>query len=473
MKQLSDAVESCVRQSGIQLEGSTLLCALSGGADSVALLHALCSLREHIPFSLHAVHVQHNLRGDESQGDEQFVRLLCHELQVPLAVLDAGLSGSMQDAGMETLARESRRRIFADQIRVLNADALLTAHHRDDQAETVLMHLLRGSGLQGLCGMPVCSSFAGRKLLRPFLGFSKQQLLEALGPLPYREDSSNFSALTARNALRLTMLPQLEEWFPGASVHLAQTAECLTADEVFLQQSALELMQSSAEIRPPLFALLLKPVQAAPEALRRRVLRAWFAQGASLAEAALTERSLSHEDTLRLCSLFDAPEGTRLNLPGNLQALRTAGRIHLLKQSGEALNCSLPGEQPVHPETLRYHFPLCTICRQCPDGSIPQNAERIVLTPTMVQNGLFFRTIRPGDTIHPFGAFGSKELRRYLTDRKIPRHLRPHLPMLFAGSEALWIPGLCVSEKLRLNGIQHGSIELILTGDLPPHQSKE
>lgn len=473
MKRLCEAIENCVCQAGLKLEGATLLCALSGGADSVALVHALCALRLRIAFSLHAVHVQHHLRGEESQADEQFVRSLCRRLQVPLAVEDAGLSGSMEDPGMETLARESRRRIFAKQMQLLSADALLTAHHRDDQAETVLMHLLRGSGLQGLCGMPACSPFEKGMLLRPFLSLSRQDLLEALDGLPYREDSSNFVPVTARNALRLGVLPQLEKWFPGAAAHLAQTAESLTADETFLQRSADELMKAAADIRPPLFALRTQPLQNAPEALRRRVLRAWFAQGALQAQTAMAERSLSHEATLRLCSVLNAPNGTRLNLPGSLQALRTGTHLHLLKQNGDALPCPDLCKQPVQPETDCYAFALCTIRQQISDGRIPRSKARIVLTPAALETGLIFRAARPGDTIHPFGASGSKELRRYLTDRKIPLHLRPHLPMLFAGSEALWIPGLCVSEKLRLCDVPPGSVELILTGNPPPHQSKE
>jgi len=212
---LMQSARSALLQCGLWRNDAVLLCALSGGCDSVALLHTLCRLQRETPFSLHAVHVQHGLRGEESLADERFVRELCRSLKVPLTVENAGLTGDMHTPGMETLARESRRRIFEKQLCTNRADALLTAHHLDDQAETVLMHLLRGSGMTGLCGMQTAAPFGSGLILRPFLGLSKQQLRAALTAenLPFREDGSNQEAVTPRNALRLAAMPQLEALF--------------------------------------------------------------------------------------------------------------------------------------------------------------------------------------------------------------------------------------------------------------------
>ena len=169
MNALMDAVRAAMQDCGLWREDAVLLCALSGGCDSVSLLHALCRLQKEASFRLHAVHVQHGLRGADSIADEQFVRELCVQLNVPLTVANANLSGDMHTPGMETLARERRRQIFEAQMKNLRAHALVTAHHRDDQAETVLMHLLRGSGMNGLCGMQTAAPFGGGLILRPLL----------------------------------------------------------------------------------------------------------------------------------------------------------------------------------------------------------------------------------------------------------------------------------------------------------------
>ena len=147
------AVRRALENAELFREGAGLLCAVSGGADSVVLLHALCRLRAEVGFRLEASHVQHGLRGEASLEDEHFVRALCADLDVPLHVEDAGLSGGMDAPGVEARARESRRAIFARQMDALSMDAVLVAHHRDDQAETVLMRLLRGAGADGLSGM--------------------------------------------------------------------------------------------------------------------------------------------------------------------------------------------------------------------------------------------------------------------------------------------------------------------------------
>ena len=162
-----------------------------------------------------------------------------------------------------------------------------------------------------------------------------------------------------------------------------------------------------------------------------------------------------------------------MNLPGGLQALRCGSMLHLLRQSGDALCFSHFTETPLCASAMQYHLPMCTV-RQEKAVFLPENAGCIVLSPDILSLSPVWRTPRSGDFIHPFGAPGAKELRRFLTDRKIPRHLRSHLPVLCAGSEVLWIPGLCASEILRLSHIPSGSVQLFLTGEPPlPQQAKE
>lgn len=476
MNALMKAVRTALEASGLWRDGAKLLCALSGGCDSVALVHALGRLRAQKALCVHAVHVQHGLRGEDSLADERFVRSLCTELNVPLIVVNANLTGDMHTPGMETQARERRRQIFEEQMKILHADALLTAHHLDDQAETVLMHLLRGSGMRGLCGMQTAVSFGGALLIRPFLSLPKQHLRAALSAenLPSREDGSNQEAVTPRNALRLQLLPELEKLFPNAGEHIAQTAEALAADEAYLAAEADKLYRMSRYAVAPLYMLRSQPLADAPEPIRRRVLRRWYLDGLQAACLQTQERSLSHEDTLALSALVCQPAGERLNLPCGLMAAREKDWLHLVHQSGQPLLAMQPYTRTICRERSRYELPHM-ILRLSDAAAIPSHPYSVILTPEWLGKRPVLRTPQPEDMIRPFGAPGRKPLRRYLTDRKVDPFLRRVWPVLCIQNEVLWCPGLCAAEALRLDHVPPGAVQLTIIGENPfiPKPPKE
>lgn len=476
MKALLPPVRHALEQADVFRSGAVLLCAVSGGADSVALLHALAALRGEGGYTLLALHVQHGLRGEASLRDERFVRDLCARLRVPLTVEDAGLSGTMHDAGAETRARVGRRRIFLAQMERKRADALLLAHHLDDQAETVLMHMLRGAGMAGLCGMRPCAPFGRGVILRPWLGVSKQALMEALARehLPYCEDESNFCALTPRNALRLGPLPQLNALFPRASEHIACLADSLAADEACLSDQADALYAAMLVDAAPLFALRRAPLLNAHEALVRRVLRRWVLAGLALTGPLPDERALSHRDTLALLCALRTGEGC--NLPCGLRVQAGPQLLHLLAQTGAPL-VPLPAFPPV-PVTARadgYALRDVAIAQECAVGAPPADACCAILTPEVLAQSPVWRLPHADDRIRPLGASGAKPLRRYLTDRKVDPLLRPLLPVLAIGSDILWIPSLVTAEALRVTRVSGGCVRLRLTdgGACFSHQSKE
>ena len=423
----------------------------------MALLHALCLLQQDIPFCLQVIHVQHGLRGEESLADECFVLDACRALQVPCCVENAGLSGSMDTPGMETLARDSRRRIFESYMQSHRMDAILFAHHQDDQAETVLMHLLRGAGAEGLRGMHNVGLFGGGKVIRPFLAFDKQALMEALeqAGLSWREDRSNQQPVTLRNILRMEVLPRLETLVPGAAAHMAAAAQRLDTDEQYLSQQADCLYQAAAWLRAPIFALRQSLLREAPQAIRRRVLRRWWREAAG----EMPERSLSFEDTLRLSCLCEQAAGN-LNLPGGLQASVHMGWLHMTRQSGDPVY----QPKPLYwvPDGAGCDTPLGRIS-VCPaTGKVPASPRCAVL-PLGAQAVL--RTPLPNDRIHPLGAPGAKPLRRFLTDRKVAPVLRKALPVLACGSDIWWIPGMALGEALRVTPTVPNGVQLILQGD--------
>lgn len=462
-----------VREALSALSPTRLLCAVSGGGDSVALLYALYLLQEQMGFHLEALHVQHGLRGETSLADEDLVRSLCAQWRVPLTVAQANLNGSMEDPGMETQARNRRRELFEQAMQAKSIPVLLTAHHRDDQAETVLMHLLRGAGLDGLCAMRSATAFGGGTLLRPFLHLGKQELLDWLAAegIAYRTDESNLQAITPRNHLRLNGMPALAEAFPGAARHMAELADTLQADSDCLNQLADQLYEDSLMAGPGLLSLRKGPLMQAHPAILRRALRRLAREGAAQLGLSPRERSLSREDTLALEALASAPVGQALNLPLGLKALCGGAHLFLLRQDDAPLS-PIPHWEPVAVSSRQryYDLPWAQIIRR--EGGLPDTADVAILPDEVLSQSPVFRAPEPEDIIHPLGAPGSKPLRRFLTDRHIDLPLRPLLTVLAVGHQILWIPGLCTSEALRAAPDGQG---LRLQGAVPflPHQTKE
>lgn len=465
------ALRDCLQSHSLLRPDTRLLAAVSGGSDSMALLAALQHLQQETGFSLYACHVQHGLRGEASRQDEQLVRDFCQRHSIPLTVHTAALGGDLHLPGMETRARECRYRFFTAEMQRLSGDGLLLAHHQDDQAETLLMHLLRGAGANGLGGMRPAMPFAAGKLLRPFLALSKAELLAALAQwqVPFREDASNQEALTLRNALRLRVLPLLEEWSPGCTGRMAQTACLLQQDEDALNRQTVRLIREEVLMADGLHAIALEPLRRMEEAYALRALRLWYDEGRRLAGTEPDERSLSAADSQRLLAFINAADAPGpLNLPGNLQACRGSRWLHLTRQDGapadekplpEPLSL-LPLLRPAGTDGTREGTLLLpgwnvrnahsTLILSL-DTATPAEAPASALTaylPMALARECVLRTPRPGDIIHPLGAPGAKPLRRYLTDRKIDLPFRPWLPVLAKDDTILWIPGLCTAQPL-------------------------
>ena len=441
-----------------------LLAAFSGGADSAALLAALCEVREETGCALQAVHIQHGLRGESSLADERFAREFCKRLEVPLTVRVAALSGDMHSPGIEQKARAERYRLFREEFDRIGAAALLLAHHRDDQSETVLMHLCRGAAADGLHGMRVLSDYEGMPVLRPFLRLPKAALLEELARrgLAHCEDESNAEACTDRNRMRLEILPALKRLYPGADAAVARAAEALAKDSDCLNELADELFRSC--LFQPFTGVAgcwREQLAHAAEALRTRVLRALFDECAAQLGDAAGQRCLTYEETRTLDEAVQ--KGKACNLPLGLRAVCDERWVLIGRQDGLPL---VPQDMPVLLEGLYGSDTfICNGLRITaqPAAEVPRDAYHAVLTPEMQSRALVWRTQLPGDGIHPFGAPGGKPLRRYFTDRKMPHPLRAAIPLLCDGAEVLWVPGLCVSEKLRQQLPPQGS--LLLTAD--------
>ncbi len=290
-----DAVRSFLRSRGVNR--CRVDAALSGGADSVCLLHVLYRLREEFTLDLRAIHIQHNLRGEESQRDEQFCRELCRELDIPLTVVSCDVRGYAEAhrLSLETAARECRYAAFAEHCEGFTA----TAHTASDNLETILLRMARGTGLKGLCGIPPVRE----QFLRPLLHVTRAEVevyVRSQG-LSYVEDSTNQEDFCRRNLLRHKAVPVLKECNPSAEETCAAMTEDLQLDAAFLETQAeaayTQCLQPDGSLRG---LEMLHP------AIRRRCI-------ARLLE---TQQLSSRQNILTVCSLLETGGSAELSYAG-------------------------------------------------------------------------------------------------------------------------------------------------------------
>lgn len=414
-----------------------LLVGVSGGADSVALLRAICDLRAKRWLQVTAVHVHHGLR-ERAEKDAAFVQDLCGALDVPLALERVRVepSGSVEDA-----ARRARYAAFKAVYLRAGAQALLLAHHMDDQAETALMHLLYGGGARGVSGMRAQTRVDGMLVLRPLLSVPRRALKDYLTELsqPWREDESNLDPRYTRNFLRVSAFPALETRFPGAREACARFARILSDEDDLLDGLARDFLRENASDAPCRF-LMLSAFAPLHIALKRRAVRLLASEAGDM-DFATTERVIMSSGT----------PGTIENLPRGFRTLATQKRLHILPPLGTdkppALNI---GDWLLASPVLA-----------------PSDGKRSQAIPRALFEGAALRFRAPGDFIHPFGAPGKKPLSDYLTDHKVDPPFRDHLPILFQGREALFVLGVGASERLRLPPGAQDALQLTVTHPLP------
>lgn len=329
MDNLLRRVRAYCEQFDMLPQGGTVLCALSGGRDSMALLHILSRLGEDSGFQTAAAHFNHGLR-DTAGRDEEFVRAWCRSKGIPLTCGKGDVREFARREGLsiEDAARTLRYAFLDTAARDLGADRIATAHHREDNAETLLLRLLRGAGPQGLGGIPPVRG----KIVRPLLETSREEINACIARygIPYVEDESNQDTSYVRNRVRLEVLPLLEEISPGCAGRIASAASLLREENEYLQRQAENLLPSGEEDSVILSAAVLRRQDAV---MRRRLVRA----AAGKLGAALTRRQT--ESVLKLGS------GGFLDLPGNLCAVRNREQLIFQRQTPS------PAPQTLHEGT--------------------------------------------------------------------------------------------------------------------------
>ena len=427
----------------------TVVVAVSGGADSVALLDILASLRG-LRLNLVAAHLNHMLRGDESDGDEEFVRNLAEGYGLPFVLkrVDVEEVARRERRSLEDAGRSARYAFFDEVAATHGARSVALAHHADDQAETVLLRLLRGTGGSGLCAMAPKS--AGR-YVRPLLGVSRREIEEYLGTrgIPWRNDSSNEDGNFLRNRVRHELIPFLAGYNPAISERLAATAEALAADEEFLDAATEEAFARHAVRSGDRVTLSLPGARSEPRGIRLRLYRRAVLQ----TKGDLARISFRHLQALdRL--IFSPGPNLSLALPDAIRAEKCYEEITF--SSMEERTLLLTGDISLDGPGI---YPLPGWGMLSVDFAHPP--EELISTPATtayfdLEQAPFpwrIRTFRPGDRFSPFGMAGHKKVKELFIDAKIPFSARRLVPLLFCGETLLWVGGIrrssaaCLTER--------------------------
>lgn len=460
-----------VRQRGLFAPGQRLLVAVSGGPDSMALLSLLHELARSWHLSLTVIHFNYGLRGEESDADESLVRRWSDQWGIPVIVQRPVLPKRRQASSLQAAAREVRYGAMKLIARDLNADRIVVGHTADDQAETMVMWMLRGAGLSGLAGMPYVRDGI---IVRPLLASMRQEVLAYLEHtgVPYRNDASNDKPLYHRNRIRKDVMPVLTRLRPAAVRVLHRQAEILRDDEDYLEQIVDGVVSSLvSEDEEGRQRLNRRGIASLPMALQRRLIR----------------RVLRKFDEQKRASSLRSVEAVRQFLAKGRPGTRLMMRSGLLIQKQDYAELCRPhdGQSTEPPDADRASTAECPV-------SVPSvvywgrrsyrirvqlmpHDEAVQLRPTRsalralfdadkFSEPLVLRRWQPGDRFHPTGMRGrSKKLQDLFTDLKIGREERRDIPLLVAPEGILWVVGRRQDDRFVIHGSTKNCLVVTVT----------
>ena len=431
-------------------QNDRVLAGVSGGPDSIALLHLLNERKEQYGIQLFAVHVNHQLRA-EAETETLYVEEFCRQRDIPLRVFSVDVKQFAEQNGMslEQAGHEVRFDCFRQCAEEWNITKLALGHHGDDRAESVLLHLVQGCGLDGLTAMPPKDGW----IIRPLAQMKKQQLIEYCHreSLQYFIDSTNLEPDCLRNQIRLEILPQLKQYNPQIGDALLRLQEICSADDDYLEQCTAELWKQHGtklenEVQFPAEVFRQQHL-----ALQRRVLRYLYRQLTG-SETDLTFRQMEQMQHIAL----QQNGSQQVHLTGDVVFFRQYDRLGITWRRAD----SAPWEYTwTLGETLEIAecgcvFQSCDVDLSDAEKNSHELREGGVLTITAdaakLPESLQIRCRKPGDSLTM--PYGHKKLKDFFIEKKIPAQQRDAIPILLSGEEILWIPGYYAAECVRITG---------------------
>ncbi len=455
-------VMSYIKDNNLIKSGDKILVALSGGPDSVCLLNILYNLKDKLGIEIGAAHLNHMLRDKDAFEDEEYVKELCKSLNIPCFVKRVDINEYSKEKKMssEMAGRDARYSFFEEVIKEHGYNKIATAHNANDQAETILFRLMRGSGIEGLCGIKVSRD----NIIRPILCLSRKEVEDyiEINKLNPRIDKTNFEKIYNRNKIRLDMIPYIKENFNEDIIQtLNRMSVLLQKDNEYIEKSAGSFYERYC-IEQPDYFIIKKEMFDNHEAVLTRVIR-----------CALTNFSKTHYDfemkhIYEICNLAKNNSGKSIDLPNKIYAENIYGDIYI-KEKSIINNGSLKNDITINKSDINgfkidfqnYNIEFSVISN---DLSLNFKKSKFIkyFDFDKIDNFISIRNRKNGDKIIPLGMNGSKKLKDIFIDMKIPKEERDCIPLLCLDDNISWIVGIRVSEEYKITNKTKNILKVIV-----------
>lgn len=448
-----ELIRKTIKKFNMLTPGETVVIGVSGGADSLGLLYILRELKEY-DLKLIVSHLNHGIRPNEAKRDAEFVEQIARRLDLPFELREADVLGLKKSShfSLEEAGRILRYKFFREVLNKYHSQKIATAHTLDDQAETVLMRLIKGSGPSGLSGIPPVSE---GYIIRPLVETPKLEIENYLKSKGIRwvEDSTNKSKVFLRNRIRHELIPELQKYNPKIKETLARTANIFRAEADFIESRAKDCIE-----------YLFKPVyedelvgtvsryKAIPEALRLVLLRIALEK----LKGNLRKISFQHLTSIDELLLSGTPSG-EISLPNEVVVAK--GYDLFLISSKSQLKRDFSYQIP---STGKWSFPYVEIeIEVAKPARFGEDQFIAFFDPDSVEFPIEVRSFHMGDRFMPFGLKTLKKVKSFLINEKIPRYLRNRIPIFLSRNEIIWIGGMRMDERFKVRGEKALKIHLI------------
>jgi tRNA(Ile)-lysidine synthase len=437
---LTESTKAYIAEQGMIPPSSRVIVGVSGGPDSMALMHVLHALSLELDFQITVAHLDHSLRGD-SALDAEFTARAAAELGLHCSTkrLDVKSIAKQQSVSLEEAGRIARYEFFSDLAQEVNASKIATAHHLDDEIETHFLRIFRGSSLQGLQGIRPMRG----PIIRPFIRTTRSEILDFLNceGIEFRLDPTNLEERTDRNFVRNRIIPIVQVRFPSFRTTLARTMDLLRKEEGLIDSLAGRLYDESARSHEHGLSLKIAPLREAPSVLVSRVILSALYQlfGPQIRIGRI------HVDGVESLIRCEKPSGQE-TLPGRILVQRSYGEIVISRVRPKTqenivqVEITGPGNYKIPGTGFTIRVELLSRVnfdpREC-DGKL-----KAVFDAKYAGFPLILRGMLPGDRLEPWGMEGSRKLKDIFIDMKIPREQRGLIPLLVKGEEILWVAGI-------------------------------
>jgi tRNA(Ile)-lysidine synthase len=452
---LEQRVYDFIRENRLVTRGQILLVAVSGGHDSVCLLHILAGLQCKLGIKLHAAHLDHQLRGKESTGDAEYVSALAKQLGIPCTVKKGNVRAYQKAhaVSLEEAAREVRYDFLAETAAAIGTNRVAVGHTLDDHVETILLHLVRGTGTRGLRGLqPVTlKQSPARELtvVRPLMAVRRDDTAAYCieHKLQPRQDSTNLSLEPLRNRVRLELLPLLQSYNPQVKEALQRTAQIAGDDIDYLEKNAAHLYQKLAVRQLENILLDKKSLLKQPISMRRYILRL------AIENAAGNLKDIEARHIEELVTALEKPAGKQIHLPYGLIFTVDYDRYTLGKDNAALIPFPvLEGEYSIKtPGTTNipgWQIKAAVIKPGSPTGG--NNNFLAHFDRAKIVGALTLRTRKHGDRFQPLGMPEMKKIGQFMLDAKIPRDWRDRIPLVVSGESIVWVTGYRIDERFKV-----------------------